>query len=130
MSKLVECIPNFSCSKEKDEAAYNALCLDDARNRWWGYDYRQDLKGELTEDYFLSVARRDFAARRAVNFAVRLDRQLIGEVVLYRFDWRGGAGLPHRPGLCRARLRHRGLRRCGGLGPVPAEPGPGKGQVL
>ena len=79
MSKLVECIPNFSCSKEKDEAAYNALCLDDARNRWWGYDYRQDLKGELTEDYFLSVARRDFAARRAVNFAVRLDRQLIGE---------------------------------------------------
>ena len=49
----------------------------------WGYDYRQDLKGELTEDYFLSVARRDFAARRAVNFAVRLDRQLIGEVVLY-----------------------------------------------
>ena len=79
--------------EERDEAAYNALCLDDARNRWWGYDYRQDLKGELTEDYFLSVARRDFAARRAVNFAVRLDRQLIGEVVLYRFDWRGGAEL-------------------------------------
>lgn len=25
MAKLVECIPNFSCSKEKDEAAYNAL---------------------------------------------------------------------------------------------------------
>ena len=25
MSKLVECIPNFSCSKEKDEATYNAL---------------------------------------------------------------------------------------------------------
>ena len=79
--------------EERDEAAYNALCLDDARNRWWGYDYRQDLKGELTEDYFLSVARRDFAARRAVNFAVRLDHQLIGEVVLYRFDCRGGAEL-------------------------------------
>ncbi len=25
MAKLVECVPNFSCSKEKDEAAYNAL---------------------------------------------------------------------------------------------------------
>ena len=25
MSKIVECIPNFSCSKEKDEATYNAL---------------------------------------------------------------------------------------------------------
>ena len=25
MAKLVECIPNFSCSKERDEATYNAL---------------------------------------------------------------------------------------------------------
>lgn len=25
MAKLIECIPNFSCSKEKNEAAYNAL---------------------------------------------------------------------------------------------------------
>ena len=25
MMKLVECIPNFSCSKEKDEATYNEL---------------------------------------------------------------------------------------------------------
>ena len=22
--------------EERDEAAYNALCLDDALNRWWG----------------------------------------------------------------------------------------------
>ena len=36
--------------EERDEAAYNALCLDDARNRWWGYDYRQDLTGVLTEE--------------------------------------------------------------------------------
>ena len=83
----------LSALTEADIPAYNALVLDADRNRWWGYDYRQDLKGELTEDYFLSVARRDFAARRAVNFAVRLDRHLIGEVVLYRFDWRGGAEL-------------------------------------
>ena len=79
--------------EDRDEAAYNTLCLDDDRNRWWGYDFRQDLKGELTEDYFLSVARHDFAARQAVNFAVRLDGHLIGEAVLYRFDWRGGAEL-------------------------------------
>lgn len=25
MAKLIECIPNFSCSKEKDEKAYQAL---------------------------------------------------------------------------------------------------------
>lgn len=79
--------------RDEDRDAYNALCLDDERNRWWGYDYREDLVGELTEDYFLSVAREDFRRRQAVNFAVRLDGKLIGEAVLYHFDWRGGAEL-------------------------------------
>lgn len=74
-----------------DREAYNALCLDDDRNRWWGYDYRTGLgDAPLTEDYFLDAAKADFAARRAVNFAVRLKGKLIGEVVLYRPDFRGG----------------------------------------
>ena len=76
-----------------DNDVYQALCLDDERNRWWGYDYRKDLHGELTEDYFLRVAQDDFAHRRAVNFAVRLEGKCIGEAVLYDFDWRGGAEL-------------------------------------
>ena len=79
--------------EESDKAAYNALCMDDERNRWWGYDYRQDLRGRLTEDYFLDVARRDFEKRWAVNFAIRLDGKCIGEAVLYNVDWRGGAEL-------------------------------------
>ena len=74
-----------------DREAYNALCLDDERNRWWGYDYRTGLGDKpLTENYFLDMAKADFAARRAVNFAVRLKGKLIGEVVLYRPDFRGG----------------------------------------
>ena len=79
----------FDAIGEEDKEAYNRLCLDDVRNRWWGYDYRQDLFEELTEDYFLNVVRRDFAAKLAVNFAVRLDGKFIGEVVLYRFNARG-----------------------------------------
>ena len=78
---------------EADREAYNRLCLDDDRNRWWGYDYRKDLKGELTEDYFLAVARHDFASKLAVNFAIRLDGKFIGEAVLYNFDYKGGAEL-------------------------------------
>lgn len=42
---------------------------------------------------FFNVARRDFQRRLAVNFAVRLDGTFIGEAVLYRFDYRGGAEL-------------------------------------
>jgi len=83
----------LSALGEEDKTAYNALCLDDARNRWWGYDYRQDLHGALTEDYFLDVARRDFEKRWAVNWAIRLDGKCIGEAVLYNVDWRGGAEL-------------------------------------
>lgn len=78
---------------EADKAVYAALCLDDARNRWWGYDFRPDYDGTPYEDYFLTVAQNDFARRRAVNFAVRLDGKFIGEAVLYRFDCRGSAEL-------------------------------------
>ena len=76
-----------------DVSDYNRLCLDDERNRWWGYDYRKDLRGALTEKYFLNVARRDFRNRTAANLAIRLDGRLIGEIVLYHFDYKGGAEL-------------------------------------
>lgn len=79
--------------RAEDQQAYNAICLDDERNRWWGYDYRQDLHGELTDRYFLDVAEADFAARMCVNFAVRLEGKCIGEVVLYHMDYRGGGEL-------------------------------------
>lgn len=79
--------------RDEDTAEYNRLCLDDERNRWWGYDYRDDLTGGLRPDYFLNVVREDFQKKLAVNFAVRLDGRLIGEAVLYRFDFKGGAEL-------------------------------------
>ncbi len=83
----------LSALTEADKEAYNALCLDDDRNRFWGYDYREDWHGEPLEDYFLEVTRQDFAAHTALSFAVRLDGKLIGEAVFYRFDGRGGAEL-------------------------------------
>lgn len=83
----------LSAFTEADKPAYNKLCLDDERNKYWGYDYRDDWKGEPLEEYFLNVALEDFANHAAVNFAVRLDGRCIGEAVLYRFDGRGGAEL-------------------------------------
>ena len=79
--------------REEDIPAYNALVLDADHNRWWGYDDVGGLTEPRTERSFFEVAERDFAARSAVNFAVRLDGQFIGEAVLYRFDYRGGAEL-------------------------------------
>ena len=77
----------------KDIPAYNTLVLDQERNRWWGYDDIGGLNGPMEEMSFFNVAQRDFANRLAVNFAVRLDGDFIGEAVLYNFDCRGGAEL-------------------------------------
>lgn len=93
----------LSAITQEDLAAYNALVLDGDRNRWWGYDDVGGLGGPVKETSFLDVARQDFQARRAVNFAVRLDGQMIGEAVLYRFDFRGGAELG-----CRIDAAHAG----------------------
>ena len=51
------------------------------------------LGAPVTERSFYDVARRDFENRMAVNFAVRLNGTLIGEAVLYSFDYRGSAEL-------------------------------------
>ena len=83
----------LSMLTEEDIPAYNALVLDGERNRWWGYDEVGGLDGPVEERSFFEVAQKDFEARMAVNFAVRLDGKLIGEAVLYRFDCRGGAEL-------------------------------------
>jgi len=84
--------------EDRDREGYNRLCLDDDRNRLWGYDFRADLPEGMEipgmdSDYFLEVTRHDFANHLAVNFAVRLDDKLIGEAVLYSFDYKGAAEL-------------------------------------
>lgn len=83
----------LSAITEADIPAYNALVLDGERNRWWGYDDVAGLGAPMEEDSFFRVAQRDFNNRLAINFAVRLDGKMIGEAVLYRFDYRGGAEL-------------------------------------
>ena len=83
----------LSALTEADIPAYNALVLDEDRNKWWGYDDILGLKGPVEERSFYDVARRDFENRLAANFAVRLDGKLIGEAVLYNFDYRGSAEL-------------------------------------
>lgn len=100
LMRHVEAIPELKTERltltelrEEDIPAYNALVLDAERNRMWGYDDVGGLGGTVEERSFYDVARRDFANRLAVNFAVRLEGKLIGEAVLYNFDGRGSAEL-------------------------------------
>ena len=78
----------LSAITESDIPTYNRLCLDDERNRYWGYDYRQDCT-DPDENYFYEDQKKDFGSSTAMNFAVRLDEQMIGEIILYHFSFRG-----------------------------------------
>ncbi|MBQ8415335.1 MAG: GNAT family N-acetyltransferase [Clostridia bacterium] len=78
--------------RESDANAYGALNLDDSRNRYWGYDYRIDWEGQTPSGTdFCRTATEDFSQRMNLSLAIRLDGEMIGEAVLYRFDNRGGA---------------------------------------
>ena len=108
---------------------YAALCRDTRRNRWWGYDYREE-QPHPPEEWFLQASEEDYAAGRELGLAVRLRGRCIGEVVFTHFDGRGTAGLPHRCRLCRPRLRHRGICRRSGVGPEGLGSAAGDGQML
>ena len=83
--------------REEDKAAYLRLNTDAENNRWWGYDYRKDMKitGPVDENTFFDAVRFDMRVGDSVNFAIRLEEDggMIGEVLLWRFTLAGTAEL-------------------------------------
>lgn len=73
--------------KKEDKEQYFMLYTDEALNQWWGYDYREDLgKNPPTPEYFYSFMQALKEKKEEYSFAIRLDGQMIGELVLYNFD--------------------------------------------
>ncbi|MBO4264744.1 MAG: GNAT family N-acetyltransferase [Clostridia bacterium] len=71
----------------KDDAlVYFKLSTDIDRNKFWGYDYRDDVKAPKT-DYFVLDAKKDFENKTAINFAIRHSGRMIGEIIIYDFDY-------------------------------------------
>ena len=72
---------------KNDGENYRKLYLDDELNKWWGYDYRDDLKeSEPTAEYFLSFQKHLKEIREEYSLAVKKDGVMIGELVLYNFE--------------------------------------------
>lgn len=80
----------LSALGEADKDSYNRLCTDEERNRYWGYDYKSDCPNP-DENYFLDVVRQDFSVGAGVSWGIRLGEKFLGEVLLYEFDYHGGA---------------------------------------
>ncbi len=73
-----------------DEKLYAELCKDKNVNKYWGYDYSEDVKLP-SDEYFLSEANREFMSGVALPLAVRVSGELVGDAVIYAFDGKGGA---------------------------------------
>ena len=80
----------YDAIRYEDIEAYNRLCLDAERNRYWGYDYRVDC-AVPERDYFFLDQKKDFSTRTTMTLAIRLEHAFIGEVILHNFDYKGSA---------------------------------------
>lgn len=75
--------------RDEDARAYARLARDRERNRWWGYDWREDFPdGEPEENYFLETARSWFHKKWEIFLGVYQGDALVGEVVMHRFGYR------------------------------------------
>lgn len=72
-----------------DKETYCRLAVNDARNRYWGYDYREDLEeGQVADqDFFYNIIKKDIEERRSYSLKIALkgSTKLIGEIVIYDF---------------------------------------------
>lgn len=76
--------------REDDIPLYAELCRDVELNKYWGYDYREDIACP-SDEYFYKNSELEFLRGTAVSFAVRACDDFIGEATLYAFDGRGAA---------------------------------------
>ena len=75
-------------TQKKDAAAYFRLCSDVGRNRFWGYDYREDCPAP-DEAYFLRFAEEAFGRREELYLGIYAGETFVGEAVLHRPGYRG-----------------------------------------
>ena len=82
---------------ESDKDIYAKLYTDDELNKYYGYDYREDLgDNKPNGDYFYSFMQSLKDKKQEYSVAVRLNGKMIGEIVFYNFDYSSGAEIGFR----------------------------------
>ncbi len=80
-----------------DKERYATLYLDDDLNKWWGYDYREDLgENAPSPDYFFEFQKKMKRIKEEYSLAVKKDGVMIGELVLHNLDYYGGIEMGFR----------------------------------
>ena len=78
--------------RDEDLNEYARLCQDREINRYWGYDVDVD-NIDARREFHLEVARRELEHAISATLGVYRGGVLIGEAVLYAFDFSGGASV-------------------------------------
>ena len=83
--------------KKGDVERYARLASDIERNRYWGYDWRDDYKeGDPPPIYYMECAREELKCRREMALGIYCGKELVGEAVLHRFGYAAEAEIGAR----------------------------------
>lgn len=82
---------------QSDKSMYYVMYIDEELNKWWGYDYKEDLKEQKpTPEYFYRFMQGLKEKKEEYSLAVKKDGEMIGEIVLHNFDYFGGVEIGYR----------------------------------
>ncbi len=83
--------------EDNDKNAYFSLYTDEDVNKYYGYDYREDIgDNQPSPQYFFAFQQGLKDKREEYSLAVKIGDVLIGEVVLYNADFLGGIEIGFR----------------------------------
>lgn len=79
----------LSSITEKDKQFYYNLYTDKSLNRYWGYDYKKDIKNPTPEAFF-DLQKNDFKNKNNLCLIVRDKKTLksVGEIVFHNFNYK------------------------------------------
>ena len=82
--------------EERDSEKYKEIYINDKLNEFWGYDYKEDLVGEPTKEYFYQFMKGLKKKEEEYSLAVKKDGVMIGELVMHGFDYYGNVEIGFR----------------------------------
>ena len=75
---------------------YKDLCSDEEINEFWGFSFKDDIKGEPTEEKFSALVKELRKRKEEYSLAVYAGETPVGEIVLWDFDYRGNIQIGFR----------------------------------
>ena len=89
VSPIIFTTERLTCSDilYEEKLQYKKLYMDEKLNRYWGYDYKTDIKNTQRDDVFYNFQKALKESKEEYSLAVRKDGNMIGELVLHNCDY-------------------------------------------